>query len=245
MVKRKRLLFIILLLFITLIGCGKQQSETTIKQTGKESGMENDTVDQAEALVEISVLKATVASTESSTEVKTVSPTELIVEASVGEETEAAAVATVTLTGVSTEAVVLDTPVVMPIEVGEATPVVGNPVENPVETPVVTSGRTYGYYTDCTKVGLIEHKTEYGKHLPYEYFSFGSDSAVYCIAYEDDALSYGLKPKFNSLLGLTTTMQEFSNYGKAKGGNGVVGAILLDFGNYNGKRLCVVSVDTN
>ena len=84
MVKRKRLLFIILLLFITLIGCGKQQSETTIKQTGKESGMENDTVDQAEALVEISVLKATVASTESSTEVKTVSPTELIVEASVG-----------------------------------------------------------------------------------------------------------------------------------------------------------------
>ncbi|SEW24551.1 hypothetical protein [[Clostridium] fimetarium] len=120
------------------------------------------------------------------------------------------------------------------------------PIEAPpTEAPVATTGRTYGYYTNCTTTGLIQDKTEYGNHRPYEYFKLTESPIAYCIAYAEDALSYGVKPKFNSLLGLTSTMKEFSDYGKSKGGNGVVGVELSDFGYYNGLLVCVVSVDLN
>jgi len=227
-VKRKSLLFIISILFVILIGCSKQQDGATIGQPGKDSVIEDFTIASNEGVVESS----TVVAKESVIEATIVSVTEVATEVGVATSN---VIATEPSEVIAIEAVVE----VALTEAAEVSPIVAP------QAPAETGGLTFGYYTNCTKVGLNQHKAEYGKHLPYEYFSFGSDSAVYCIAYEDDALSYGLKPKFNSLLGLTATMQEFSNYGKAKGGNGVVGAILLDFGNYNGKRLCVVSVGTN
>ena len=110
----------------------------------------------------------------------------------------------------------------------------------PTEASVAPTGRAYGYYTNCTTTGLIQDKTEYGNHRPYEYFSFANLPGVYCVAYADDALSYGVRPKFDTLLAYTLTMQEFSDYGKSMGGNGVVGVKLNAFGYYNGQLVCVV-----
>ena len=228
MVKRWGLSFCILLLLVTLMGCGKPQVENEGEQTRKESGMETFAAVQTKAVIETLTLAtmedSSIAQTEVVVDISNV-PAKGAMEV---ESTEAVKAGLIeSTTEAVTEAVTIPNVVV------------------PAEVPVVTNGKTYGYYTNCTNVGLIQDKTEYGKYLPYEYFTVESSLLIYCIAYEDDALSYGLKAKFNTLLGLTSTMQAFSEYGKAHGGTGVVGASLLDFGDYNGKRVCLVITGTH
>jgi len=224
-VKRWGLSFCILLLLVTLMGCGKPQVENEGEQTRKESGMETFAAVQTKAVIETLTLAtmedSSIAQTEVVVDISNV-PAKGAMEV---ESTEAVKAGLVeSTTEVVTEAVTIPNVVV------------------PAEVPVVTNGKTYGYYTNCTEIGLIENKTEYGKHMPYEYFKVSESPIVYCIAYVDDALSYGVKPKFNSLLGLTANMQAFSDYGVIKGGNGVVGVNLNDFGYYNGRLVCVVCV---
>jgi len=229
-VKRKSLLFIISISLIILIGCSKQKEGATVEQRSKESVIENFTISLNEGVAESSTVVAKRSTIEAATEVGVATSIVIAMEAREVIETEAE-VAVVIAPEAAVEVAPIEAAVVLPI------------IE-PVAT-VQTGGLTFGYYTNCTKVGLNQDKTEYGKYLPYKYFTVESSPLIYCIAYEEDALSYGLKSKINTLLGFTPRMKEFSDYGKSHSGTGVVGASLLDFGDYNGKRVCVVITGTH
>ena len=124
-------------------------------------------------------------------------------------------------------------------EDAEASPIVAP------QAPAVLAGRTYGNYTNCTTTELNQVKAKYGEHLPYQFFTTDTketsqDMTIYCIAYIDDISLCQIKPKFQTLLTFTDTMKALSDYGKALGGDGKVVLTLPDFGDYNGKRVCVV-----
>jgi len=219
--KRKRMLFIIGILLITLVGCGKQEIGKSSEETYDINVIEASTEKETEVVVAI---------VETPTEIQTEVPTAAVIEA------PAEAVVSTPIVVAPTEA---PAAVVKPTEAAVSTPI----VETPTVAPVVTNGVVYGYYTNCTTDGLIEIKTEYGKHLPYEYFSLSRDygPGLYCIAYADDISLCGHSGRGGLILtSLTTTIQTFSDYGKTNGGNGVVGVTLSNFGYYNGRLVCVV-----